>query len=166
VTLAFLLSLVAVGPAAVANGPDLVGSWVLDHALSAEGPPRGGPGALLPSSSSGTGPSPAAALAEFVAAPESLEFGRDPDGTLTLDDGERLTRLYTDGRRFKRANGLLETRCRIKDGVLELESRPPGSDLKVSVAYSLDAQRRLLVDATLKPPRGKALRRRRVYNRE
>lgn len=148
--------------AAAPSAPDLVGRWVIDAGASDEEGRRVGPpgGAGAPS-----GAFPAPVLREFAGTPEELLFERDPDGTLTLDDGNSVSRLYADGRRFKRANGLLESTVKLKDGALLVESQPGGGGVKVTVAYSTDAQGHLLVDATLKPPQGKPLQRRRVYKR-
>jgi hypothetical protein len=178
------------GAHAAQAAPDLAGRWAIEPGASDEGGRRPEPGGESPRRIGGAPPgafpeetqpagalpegivsggqngaNPAAVLKEFGASPEELVFGRDPDGTLTLDDGNTVARLYADGRRFKRANGLLETIVRQKDGALVLESQPSGGGIKVTVAYALDAQDHLIVDATLKPPQGKAMKRRRVYKR-
>lgn len=178
------------GAAAAQSPRGLVGRWVIEPGSSDEGGRRPEPGSESPGriggappgafpeeiqpagalpagivGGSASGGNPAAVLREFGASPEELTFARDPDGTLTLDDGETVSRLYSDGRRFKRANGLLESSVRLKDGALVLESQPSGGGIKMTVAYALDAQDHLIVDASLKPPQGKATKRRRVYKR-
>ncbi len=182
-----ILGLSAAG--ATASVPDVVGRWVIEPGASDEGGRRPEPGGAAPARIGGTPPgafpeevqpagalpaggasgrrggNPAAAFAEFNSNPEELVFDRDPDGTLTLDAGDGVSRLYLDGRRFKRANGLLETTVRIKEGALVLDSQPSGGGVRVTIAYGLDAQGHLLVDATLKAPQGKPVVKRRVYTR-
>ncbi len=189
--LATLASSVQGRPAAADAALDLSGRWAIDPNLSGDdggqpgamggrgqggiggAPPGAFPEEVLPAGPLPRGQRPGkapagdphAAMREFAASPEVLIFGRDPDGTLTLDDGETLGRLYTDGRRFKRANGLLETKAQLKEGALLVESQPSGGGPRVTVSYSLDAKGRLLVVSTLKPASGKPSERRRVYVR-
>jgi hypothetical protein len=53
----------------------------------------------------------------------------------------------------------------VKEGALVLKSQLIGAGIRLTVAYSVDGKGHLLVDASLKPARGKAVQRRRVYKR-
>jgi hypothetical protein len=103
------------------------------------------------------------------------------EGLVTIEDGEGVLRLYTDGRKSKRENGLVEVRARWKGAELVVESKgadppkagsgsqqsPPtrvGAPKSVTV-YGLDAaKRQLLVTTHLDVAFGESVVVRRVYD--
>lgn len=186
--------------------PNLAGRWQLNRELSEDarqkmreamnqGRPRsgmpggrrprggssGGPaGALPPEGFGGADREPDGTSRDLLEPPEQLNVTQT-EGQVTIEDGEGVLRLYTDGRKSKRENGLVEVRARWKGSELVVESKgadlpkagrgseqsPPkriGAPKSVTV-YGLDAaKRQLLVTTHLDVPFGESVVVRRVYD--
>jgi hypothetical protein len=186
--------------------PNLAGRWQLNRELSEDarqkmreamnkGQPRSGlmggrrprgggsgraAGALPPEGFGGTDPEADGTSRDLLAPPEQLTVTQT-EGLVTIEDGERVLRLYTDGRKSKRENGLVEVRARWKGSELVVESK--GADLpkagsdshqstpkrigapKSVTVYGLDVtKRQLLVTTHLDVPFGESVVVRRVYD--
>jgi len=187
--------------------PNLAGRWQLNRQLSEDarqkmreamnqGRPRsglmggrrprgggsGGPGGALPPEAFGGGNDrePDETTRDLLEPPEMLTVTQT-EGQVTIEDAEGVVRLYTDGRKSKRENGLVEVRARWKGSELVVESK--GADLpkagsgsrespskrigapKSVTVYGLDAaKRQLLVTTHLEVPFGESVVVRRVYD--
>ena len=185
--------------------PNLAGRWQLNRELSEDarqkmreamnqGRPRagviggrrpraggsGGPMGAPPDGFGGADNEPDGAARDPLEPPAMLTVTQT-EGQVTIEDGEGVLRLYTDGRKSKRENGLVEVRARWKGSELVVESK--GADLpkagsdsqqgtpkrigapKSVTVYGLDAaKRQLLVTTHLDVPFGESVVVRRVYD--
>jgi hypothetical protein len=128
----------------------------------------------------GTDREPDGAARDLLEPPAMLTVTQT-EGQVTIEDGEGVLRLYTDGRKSKRENGLVEVRARWKGSELVVESKEAdlpkagsgsqqspskriGAPKSVTV-YGLDAaKRQLLVTTHLDVPFGESVVVRRVYD--
>jgi len=202
-------SVIAAAPAEPAKSsiPNLAGRWQLNRELSEdagqkmrearknqERPRSGMPGDRRPRGGGSGGPMGAPppegfggtdresdGAARDLLEPPAMLTVTQTEGQVTIEDGEGVLRLYTDGRKSKRENGLVEVRARWKGSELVVESKgadlpKAGSDSQQSppkrigapksvTVYGLDvAKRQLLVTTHLDVPFGESVVVRRVYD--
>lgn len=137
----------------------------------------GGPGGGMGGRGGGPGGSPPGArmdpramreaMDEILTSPEKLAItARTSDVEIVDGDGE-IHRMRPDGRKMKHeGSAVTETQTRWDGDALVLESSL-GPMMKVTERYSLDAARgELVVDVTVKGPRGEPTTARRVYVRD
>jgi hypothetical protein len=201
-------TVIAAAPAEPARPaiPNLAGRWQLNRELSEDARqkmreamnqgrprsglmggrrPRGGgagaPAGALPPEGFGGADRESEGPSQDLLEPPELLTVTQTEGQVTIEDGQRVLRLYTDGRKSKRENGLVEVRARWKASELVVESKgadlpKAGSDSQRSpsnrigapksvTVYALDAaKRQLLVTTHLEGPLGESVVVRRVYD--